>query len=470
MSDNRVSTNVQAPDSGLSSGQLAAMISARRGTILKTTLITVALTFVITLVLPKTYTASSDIYIDYKGSNAISAAAAISPMLDESYMQTQFDMIKSQAVADRVIDSLDLTASADYQNAVQSQGEPRAHANLLKNIIDHTLIITHRSSRVIEVEYAARSAIKSRDFANAVVTAYIGLTQEIESKAARSRTEQYNIQLENLRKEADNIQQKLTQYQQEVGILDVNEHNDILSRALNDNVTALTTIQNQQEEAEARNNATNILLKRGVRVDELPEIAERPNINDLKTKLSDANKRLSDIESVLGPQHPKTLAAIAERASLTQRIAREARSTLEARQSDAQRMKIQQQTIQQQIDEQTAKLLADKKDRDVITSYQRQLESVDRVYNAALQKYDSVLMASNISTPNLTVLRIAEEPTSHAKPLMLQNLAASVIIGLLLGLSLALLYEISQRRLRSLDDLLRGIHLPMLGQIGADPL
>jgi len=457
--------NLQAPETGLSSKQLASMISARRGTIFKTLMATMAVTIVVTLLLPKTYTASSDVFLDYKGNDPINGRL-FSPMMDESYMQTQLDMIKSQAVAEKVIDALDLERTAAYRESVERQGEARAHSQLVKRINDQTLVVTRRSSRVIEVEYAAGAPEQARDLANAVVRAYIDLNQQISSASARARREQYNAQLEHLRKEADSIQEKLTKYQQDVGILDPNERNDLQSRQLGDLMTSLIAVQNQQQEAQARKNATDSLVRGGLRIDELPEVAQRPNINDLKSKLSDVNKRLSDIQDVLGPRHPKTLALISERDDIATRITREARSSLDAQQIDARRLAMQEEALRKEVDTQRAKLLEQKKHRDTITSYQRQLDSVERVYNTALAKYDEILMASNINTFDLTVLRVAEVPSSHSKPLLLQNIAASILVGLALGFCLALLYELGQRRVRCEDDLVRGIHLPLIGHIG----
>jgi len=457
--------NLQAPETGLSSKQLASMISARRGTIFKTLMATMAVTIVVTLLLPKTYMASSDVFLDYKGNDPINGRL-FSPMMDESYMQTQLDMIKSQAVAEKVIDALDLERTAAYRESVERQGEARAHSQLVKRINDQTLVVTRRSSRVIEVEYAAGAPEQARDLANAVVRAYIDLNQQISSASARARREQYNAQLEHLRKEADSIQEKLTKYQQDVGILDPNERNDLQSRQLGDLMTSLITVQNQQQEAQARKNATDSLVRGGLRIDELPEVAQRPNINDLKSKLSDVNKRLSDIQDVLGPRHPKTLALIGERDDIAARISREARSSLDAQQIDARRLAMQEEALRKEVDTQRAKLLEQKKHRDTITSYQRQLDSVERVYNTALAKYDEILMASNINTFDLAVLRVAEVPSSHSKPLLLQNIAASILVGLALGLCLALLYELGQRRVRCEDDLVRGIHLPLIGHIG----
>jgi succinoglycan biosynthesis transport protein ExoP len=457
--------NLQAPETGLTSKQMASMIAARRGTITKTLLTTIIITVVITLLLPKTYTASSDVFLDYKGNDPINGRL-FSPMLDESYMQTQLDMIKSQPVAEKVIDALDLERTAEYRAKVERNGEARAHAQMIKKINEQTLVITRRSSRVIEVAYAADTPEMARDLANAVVRAYVELNQQISTAAARSRREQYNAQLEQLRKEADSIQQKLTAYQQQVGIIDPNERNDLQSRQLGDLMSSLITVKNLQQEAQARKSATDILLNSGVLINELPEIAQRPNINDLKSKLSDVNRRLSDVQDVLGAKHPKTVSLIAERNDIIARIFQESQSALESQQVDVRKLSLQEASLQKEVDNQRAKLLEQKQHRDTITSYQRQLDSVERVYNTALAKYDEILMASNINTFDLSVLRVAEAPTTHSKPLLFTNLAASIVIGLALGLCLALLYELGQRRVRCEDDLVRGVHMPLIGHIG----
>lgn len=457
--------NLRTPETGLSFKQLTSIIAARRGIICATLLTSMVLTIIVTLLLPKTYTASSDVFLDYKGNDPISGRL-FSPILDESYIQTQLNMLKSRALAEKVIDTLDLERAPSYQESVERHGRARARSLLIQHINDNTRVITHRSSHVIEVEYAATTPGQARALTNAIVRAYIDLNQQISSDAARARREQYSVQLEHLRKEADAIQKKLTQYQQEVGILDPDEHNDLQSRQLGNLMASLIDVQNRQQEAQARKNVTDSLLRNGVRIDELPEIAQLPNINDLKSKLSDVNKRLADIQEVLGPRHPKTLALISEHDGIDARITREARASLKAQQIDTRRLTIQEQALKQQVDAQHARLLKQKQHRDTIISYQRQLASVEHIYAAALAKYDEILMASNIDTFGLTVLHVAETPGVHSRPLLLQNIAASIPVGLALGFCLALLCELSQRRVRCEDDLVRGLPLPLIGHIG----
>lgn len=455
----------QLPDGGLTSKQITSMLAARRGTIFTTLAITVALTIVITLLLPKTYTATSDVFIDYKNNDPISGRL-FSPILDESYMQTQLDMIKSQPVAEKVLDSIGLERTAEYQEAVKRHGEARAHAQMIRRINDQTQVITRRSSRVIEVDYEADSPEVARDVANAIVRAYMELNQEISTVSARSRREQYNAQLEELRREADEIQEKMTQYQQKVGIIDTAERTDVETRQLSELVTALVAVQNLRQEAIARKNATDAAVRSGTAPDQLPGVAQRINISDLKSRLSDAERRLGEINAILGPRNPKTIAVTQEVEGLKDRINRESTSAIDADRIDEGRLSAQEQGLNRQIDALRVKLLQQKQHRDTILSYQRQLDSVQRVYDSAVTKYDDILMASNIQTFNMTVLREAEAPSTHTKPLMSHNVPASIVIGLVLGLAIALVAELGRRRVRCEDDLARNLPLPLIGHIG----
>ena len=104
-----------------------------------------------------------------------------------------------------------------------------------------------------------------------------------------------------------------------------------------------------------------------------------------------------------------------------------------------------------------------KKHRDVIASYQRQLTSVQQIYTTAVLKYDEILIASNVNSPNMSVLQWAEEPHKHSKPLLFNNVLFSIPAGLILALLSALSLEVAHRKVRCVDDLRTGLPVPVLG-------
>ena len=130
------------------------------------------------------------------------------------------------------------------------------------------------------------------------------------------------------------------------------------------------------------------------------------------------------------------------------------------------RLADQERALGRNFDEQQRSLLETKRHRDVISSYQRQLESTQRVYNTAVAKYDEILMSGTVNATNLSVLRKPEAPLRHSKPQITKSLIMSVLVGLALGLGLSFVLEVTVRRLRCREDMERGLGLRIFGQIG----
>ena len=172
------------------------------------------------------------------------------------------------------------------------------------------------------------------------------------------------------------------------------------------------------------------------------------------------------MNNIYGKNHPRYKIVTAEREMLVRRLERESEVALSAVLLEQQRFDQQSGAIAREVIEQQRKLLEMKKHRDVIGSYQRQMESVRQVYTSAVQKYDELLMASTVNSPSLAVLRWADLPYTHSKPKLQANLLMSIPVGLLLGLALVFLTELSSRRLRHVEDLEKELNLPVLGRIG----
>lgn len=441
---------------GLTLNQMFAMLRWRLATVFNVMLGTLIATAALTLILPKTYTASADIFIEYRVNDPISGRQ-FPAMLDESYMQTQVDIIKSTEVANRVIDALHLTDNEDSAAAKQL---------LAERIIKSIDVQLRRSSRIVEIQYSGNSPETARDYLNALIKAYMDLNLQINSAPAKSRLEQYNAQLDLLRNEIDTVQTRLTEYQQSTGIVDADERLDVGSRQLLELSNKQITLQGQRQEITARANILESLVRSGLSAADIPEIAQQPRIIEMKLRLTDAERNLAELSGVYGRKHPKYIAQQDERDSISKRLQHEAKAVLDATRLENRRLQEQEQAIAQDLASRQKAVLEMKKHRDVLSSYQRQLESSQRIYNAALHKYDEILMSGNVNSTSLSILRQAELPRTHTKPRLGLSLMFGLFVGLVLGLAVSLLAEISTRHVRCAEDIERELGLRMLGHIG----
>lgn len=440
----------------LSVRQLLAILAARSRQILLIACGIVVLTALLVAFMPRVWTSSAVVFVDYRDDDPISGQK-ISPLINDSYLQTQRDLLGSQAVVDQAINDLGLMKT----RAAQEMGR----AALVEDIRRRIQISGGRDSRVLNVSYSANSPEKAQSYVNAVVNAYIGLTQNLSSSAARTRREQYNAQLDVLRAEIDLIQEKLTSYQQETGILNTQDHGDLETLRLNNMTNALIQIQTQKSEALARNEAVKKLLDNGVRVEYLPQLNQLPNLQSLFDGLTRVDNQLADVRGTLGVNHPTMKGLQAERAQLLGRIAKQSQASLATLRNDVARLENQERTLQTDIDTLRAAVLEKMQQHDRITAYQRQLSSAEQVYRAALQKYDSLFLASNISTPSAAVIQAAELPRRPSSPKVMRSMLLSVIAGLLAGAGIALLLEFLRRRVRCLEDVQGDAEMPLLGVI-----
>lgn len=458
-----------ASTGGLSFAQLFAILRARKFTLLTTLIATVLGTYVLTQFMQKSYTATAELFIDYRANDPL-AGRQFSPVLDESYMQTQVDMIKSEEVANYAIDTTKMMLRDDVKKLTAVDGEAKVRSLLVDQVGKALEVVLRRSSRVVELRYSSDSPAHARDALNAAIQAYVDLVRRISSAPAKSRQEQYSSQLEALRQELDKIQGSITEYQQKFGIVDADERLDTESKQLTDLSARQTTVQSQRLEAKSRRRSIESLISTGVPAADIPEIAVQRGIPELRLRLADTERQMAEVGSVYGKNHPRFKIVIAERDILMQRLSRESQIALNAVITDERRFDQQALALSGEMQDKQKKLLEMKKHRDVISSYQRQMESVRQIYTSAVQKYDELLMASNVNSPSLAVLRWAVAPYTHSKPKLRSNLLMSIPVGLLLGLGLVFLTELSGRRLRHIDDLERDLNIDVLGRVGDRPV
>jgi capsular polysaccharide biosynthesis protein len=82
-----------------------------------------------------------------------------------------------------------------------------------------------------------------------------------------------------------------------------------------------------------------------------------------------------------------------------------------------------------------------------------------------MQRSVTSQVESRASQTNVTVLNSARAPNRQSSPKVLLNIALSMVIGVMLGIGAVMLLELSDRRVRSLADLVNAENVPLLGEL-----
>src|ERR1035437_6960175 len=135
--------------------QLLLILRSRAKVVFYTLFATILITLVVSLIIPKQYTASAAVVVDVKSPDPI-AGLVLPGLISPGYMATQVDIITSDRVSQRVVKLLRMDESPvfrkQWQDATEGKGDITAWlADFLHGKLD---VKPSRESNVINIAYS----------------------------------------------------------------------------------------------------------------------------------------------------------------------------------------------------------------------------------------------------------------------------------------------------------------------------
>lgn len=438
--------------------QFIAILAARWKLALSVFAAVLAFVITVTVLLPKQYTATAALVIDVKPDPVSVATYGI--MTSPAYMATQLDILKSERVARRVVKELKFEDNPDSRNAWEksTKGGGDLPAWLAKNLLEGLDVKPARESNVIAVEYKSTDAKFSALVANAFVQAYIDTVRDLRVDPAKQYSAFFDERANKLREQLEAAQSRLSAYQRQKGIIATDERLDVETARLNELSAQIVMVQALSAESGSRQSAA-----LGGSGDQMQDVLLNPVIGGLKTSLSQQEARLQELNARLGENHPQVIEARASIDVLRGRLRVEtARVTSGVgvsnninRQREAE--------IRAAYEAQRQKVLRLKDQRDDAAVFVREVDNAQKAYDAVMVRLNQTALESQSDQTNVSFLTPAVEPTEPSSPKTKLNVLGAVILGTFLAVAAALMLELLNRRVRSMDDVTATLGLPVLG-------
>ncbi|TXG76658.1 MAG: chain length determinant protein EpsF [Rhodocyclaceae bacterium] len=441
--------------------QFLLILRARWLVIMLTFMVVVGTAVGVSLVMPKKYSASAAVLVDVKTPDPI-LGALMPAMMAPGYIATQIDIIQSDRVARRVVQMLkiDQNASArqQWQEETEGRGSIEAYfADLLSKQLD---VKPSRESNVINITYKSAEPQFAAVIANAFAQAYIDTNVELRVDPAKQYAGWFDQRTKGLRDQLEAAQTRLSQFQRENGIINADERLDVENARLQELSSQLVAMQALRAETSSRQ-------AQAGNTETLPEVLQSGLVQSLKADVARQEAKLKDLSSQYGPNHPQVLRAVAEGQALRAKLETEIKRVAGGVGTNA-RVNVQREAeIRTALDAQKKKVLEIKKQRDEISVLQREVENAQKAYDLTAQRLVQTNLESQTQQTNIVVLNPAVEPVEPSSPKLLLNTLLSIFVGALLGVGLALLLELLNRRVRSPEDIVEALGLPVIGYLDA---
>jgi capsular exopolysaccharide synthesis family protein len=437
----------------------------------------------ITLLMTPIYTAQATLQIDREAArvfNAEEVAPVENMMQGEEFFQTQYGLIRSRSLAERVIESLGLASSNEALEAIgveppTAEGTAaaqaaRRRAAVLKALQDNLSVAPVRGSRLVAVGYDNPNPVVAARIANGFAENFIQSNLDRKYQSSAYAREFLEERITQTKERLEAAERQLVAYAANQQIINIAEPSDGTSGSgateslTSNNLVALnaalvrTRAERVAAEERWRSARTSDLMT-------LPEVLQNPSIQRLTEQRAVLDAEYQQKLSIYQPDYPEMVrlkAQIEEADAQIRSIAGNIRSSIQSQYEIAAN---QERSLQAQVNRLTGDVL-DLRDRSIqYNILQRELDTTRTLYEGLLQRYKEVGVTAGVTTNNISIVDRATPPREPSKPDMLLNMALAALLGLGLGVMGALILEALDETVATPDDVEKKLNVPVLGVV-----
>jgi capsular exopolysaccharide synthesis family protein len=381
---------------------------------------------------------------------------------DAEHMATQYALLRSRALAERVAEVLDLPSDERFAN----QELPRSdRLNQAVGVVAEGLeVLPVSRSRVIEVRYSSDYPQETARIANAVAENFIEMNLERRYNATAYARNFLEERLATTKAALEDAERKLIAYSREQEIVDLSsvggsEMGSSLDAsslvALN---SALTEAQSERIAAEQRYNEAKSS-------EVVKELLESPTVQRLRERRSELSAEYEQKRSRFKEDYPDMRELAAQIAAIDKDLARERTSVVASLEAEYRSAVAREAALQTRVDELKG-TVQDLRGRSVdYNILSREVDTLRGQYDALLQRFKEVSVASGIGSSQVSIVDRAQAPKLPFEPNLRLELIRALALSLVAAYGLALLLEYIDDTIKTPDDIKDKLGLPVIGVI-----
>jgi len=400
-----------------------------------------------------------ELYISYTGST-------------RDYYLTQFEIIRSREFAERLVRVMGLAKHPEFDPskapkpwyarllpsfgssvpvAPASVPDADAEDRVIAAVMARTSLQPVRNTQLVKVSFDAGDPELAARVPNTLAVIYIVADLESRTEATQRTTQFLAKQSEDLKAKLVESERALQQFREREKIVEAKGVSLAgASRQLEDLSSSLMDARKKRAELEAAYEQVTAARqgKATESLDTLPVVLRHPLVQRAKDAESEAERRFSDASKRYGPDHPRMVAAQAELKTAQENLKRQVNTAAQGLAKDYELARANESSIERALG----------RSKGDIQTYNRkefELQSLERDVTANRQLYDTFTLrskemrAGDLQAPIARVVDEARPPKGPYGPNQRLIIGMWVLASLLAGVSLALLIERLNNKVKS---------------------
>ncbi|MFZ2628013.1 MAG: GumC family protein, partial [Rugosibacter sp.] len=425
------------------------IIVKRKGTVLTFFLITVVSVVTATLLMTRIYRGSLTLQIDQQESKVTQIQEVMpneSLASSKDFYQTQYELLKSRSMAQRVIEQLNLGENPLFAKKKEGGwldffgGETKAagaaatedrdrETRLMTAFLDQLTIEPLRNSRLVKIHFDSPDPQLAAQVANTISTVFINLNLERRMDASSYAKTFLQERLQQIRVKLEDSEKSLNEFTRKEGIVKVDEKQPSPdAQSLQEFTTALAKAQGERIRTESLYNQV-----KSADTSALSAVIENKVVQEFKARKAKLEADYQEGLKIYKPAYPKMVQIESQIAEMQAKIDEEISQVRGAIKADYDAARAQEEMLTAKL-QQSKETVLDVQDRSFqYNILQREVDTNRQLYEGLLQRYKEIGVAGGIGVNNITIVDKAEVPIKPYKPSLMINGLIAVFLGLFGG-------------------------------------
>jgi succinoglycan biosynthesis transport protein ExoP len=477
------------------------VIVKRRYTVATVFAVVFLVSLIVTFSTTPLYMATTKILIEKSEPNNLATMNFYYVPYDPDFYETQYQLIKSTPVAEKVVDMLSLDKSygtyfdrdkggfkplavlADWVKETSSavfggkggdktqsagdnngnEGHMSRHEMLAREISESLIITPLKNTKLVEVGYMSTNPELAALVVNSIAKAYMENILEMKMSFSKYTMQWLEEKAEEERTKLERSEQALQAYMKEKDIVTLENRIAMLPERLSEVATKVAEAETKRKEKETLYEQVKNVARNPGKAETIPVIASDPTIQALRVQILKAEQNILDMSRKYGKKHPAMITATGDLKILRDKKEQEIRRVVESIRNEYELAKANEENLRKMVSETKAATLNLNEKFIQYGVLKRESETNKQLFDAIIKRIKEQGITQDIRTIDVSVVEKAEVPKSPAKPKKLLNILLGLIVGLMGGVGLAFFVEYLDNTVKFPEDAESKLGSPVLG-------
>jgi exopolysaccharide transport family protein len=433
------------------------------------------------------FTASTTLQLITKKQQIVTTAANQDQAPDSGSVDTEVEVLRSKAIAQRVIRDMRLDQDPDFnahlrkpslletlksgfsglapdsargQSAAAKSGEQPA---LVDSVLSGLAVSRAGLTYLINVNYTASTPAKAAAIANGFAKAYLTAQLDAKFSDTSDANDFLNDRLKQLRAQVETADTELQQYKIANNLMS-SQGATLTEQEISTLDQQLALTRAQEAEASARLSTAKRQLASGSTGEDVGEALSSPVIQQLRQQRAIASQKVADMQGRYGDRHPEMLKAKRELADLDSQIQGEIQRIISNLEAQAQVARQRTSSIEGSVGQSRGKLAGNNRAIVRLNELQRNADAARTLYETLLNRFKETSVEKGLQQTDARVVSAASTPQSPSTRKGLMAVFAT-LVALIAGVAAVMLAELLDNGISDGDLIENELDASYLGSI-----